>query len=57
MSDRIDVERVAAREVEAFLAARGDEHGVAGAAEHPRHALAHAGVVVDYENARHPWFP
>ena len=52
-----DVERVTAREVEAFLATRGNEHRVACAAEHACNALAHAGVVIDYENPRHPWVP
>ena len=47
------VEGAAPRQLEAFLAAGGRLHGVAGGAQHPLHAVAHAGVVVDQENPRH----
>ena len=48
-----DVEGAAARQLEAFFAARRRLHGVAGGAQHPLHAVAHARVVVDDEDARH----
>ena len=48
-----DVEDVALRGGHAFLAGGGRLDGVAGAAQHARHAVADALVVVDHKNAGH----
>ncbi len=48
-----DVEGAAPGELESFFAGRDLLHGVAGGPQHPAGALAHAGIVVDEEDAGH----
>ena len=53
MSDRITSKALPLASDDAFLAGGGGLDGIAGAAQHARHAVADALVVVNHEDAGH----